>query len=139
MQTRALCSAVRLKESAATAWKTFPINPYCLDLEQGSGGNGFSSSPKQFCLVSRWRGASRASNSPASLELPLQEIWGKSSQHFSIILRTLILQHFTVTHIPTVAKRPLCFQNWEKFNFSLFLPSTSSPEAQRTGLEANLT
>lgn len=64
---------------------------------------------------------------------------GQSSQHFSIILRALSLQHFAVSHVPTVAKRPLCFQKWEKFKLSVFLASPSNPEAQRAGLEANLT
>lgn len=82
-------------------------------------------------------------------DTPQQEIWGMSSTTFSLILRTLCRQYFAVSHVPTVAQRPLCFQNWGKFSFpyselrkikfSLFLPSTNNPEAQRTQLEANLT
>lgn len=128
--TSALLSAVKLKESAATAsaLENLHNKPLLSGLGAGRGGEWMCFKPRAVLLhLQMERSIQGFLLHCQPGDTPREEIWGMSSQHFSIILRTLSLQHFAVSHIPTVAERPLCFQNWEKFKLSLFLPSTSNP------------
>lgn len=120
MLTSALFSAVKQKESAVTAsaLKTLPNKP--LMSGHGAGQKGemdVLQAPSSFASSPDGEEYPGLSTLLPAWGYPLAGDLGQPSLHLSIILRTLSLQHFAVSHVPIVSQRPLCFQNWGKFSF----------------------